>query len=159
MGGGLKKVRKAVTIAPTGSNPTYPSTGQGDKFRMDAAVTTGMERRRFRRAELDMTVAIRPEASDSPSPITGWVRNVSLAGVYAYVKPPFAPKPGDQVFCEVSVPSEQTRVFPFTRIISKGWIVRVDQLSAGRREHDIHAQQQLGVAVAFTKDVKAFGTV
>jgi len=156
----LKKPEKVVTMGQFGTSPTYLSAGQWDEAVMDSAATqTGMERRRFRRADLDMSVAIRPDPSASEPPITGRVKNVSLAGVYAYVKSPFSLKPGTSVFCEVAVPSEQTRIFPFTRILSKGWIVRVDQIPSGRREHDPHGEKRAGVAVAFTKDVKAFGTV
>ncbi len=157
----LKKPGKVVTMEQFGTSPTYPPAGQWDEVIMSGTVTqTGMERRRFRRAELDMAVAIRSDAPASQSPITGRVKDVSLAGVYAYVKSPCSLKPGVSVFCEVSVPPEQTRIFPFTRIMSKGWVVRVEPAPVGRRGGELPpGEKRLGVAVAFTRDVKAFGTV
>ena len=117
------------------------------------------ERRRFRRAEVAVDVAIRPQDA-ATAVVTGAVKDISLAGVYCYAPSPCPLKPGAPVTCEVTVPAEQTRQFPFSRILSKGWIVRVEPIPTGRREGERPSDDaRVGVAVAFTPDVKAFGTV
>ena len=120
----------------------------------------GVERRRFRRAAVAVDVAIRPQGGGDAATVTGTVKDISLAGVYCYAPSPCPLQAGASVVCEVQVPPEQTRQFPFSRILSKGWIVRVEPIPTGRREHDAPAgDARVGVAVAFTPDVKAFGTV
>ena len=120
-----------------------------------------MERRRFRRAELDVPVSIRSmEQEQSASPVVGQVKDVSLAGVYCYLKDPLPFKPGELVVCSIAIPPEQTRLFPFSRILGKGWIVRAEPVPLGRREGERPPEEELiGVAVAFTPEVSALGTL
>lgn len=126
-----------------------------------------MERRQFRRAEIDVPVAIRPANADGsqPSPpsetvVTGQAKNVSLAGVYCYAKSPCPLKAGERVTCSVAIPPEQARLFPFTRLVGQGWVVRVDPIPMGRRAGENPSEEDLlGLAVAFTPDVTALGTV
>lgn len=123
---------------------------------------SGVERRQFRRAEIDVPVSIRASASEEPSPptITGQVKNLSLSGVYCYTASPCSLKPGESVTCAVAIPPEQARAFPFTRIAGKGWVVRVDPIPAGRRAGENPTDEDLiGLAVAFTPDVTALGTI
>ena len=123
------------------------------------------ERRQFRRAELDVTIAIRPieeeEGTSSSVVIEGHVKNVSLAGALCYVPTPCPLKTGQAVLCAVTIPLEQARLFPFARINGKGWIVRIAPVAAGRRSGDFAQQgeQFLSVAVAFAPDVTALGTL
>ena len=123
------------------------------------------ERRQFRRAELDVTIAIRPieeEGTSSSTVIEGRVKNVSLAGALCFVPTPCPLKTGQPVVCAVTIPLEQARLFPFARINGKGWIVRIAPVAAGRRSGDAAQQggeQLLSVAVAFTPDVTALGTL
>lgn len=125
-------------------------------------MSTATERRRFRRAELDVPVAIRSldrEGADTVA-ITGQVKNVSLAGVYCYVGTPCPLQVGEQVVCTISVPSEQARLFPFTRLLGKGWVARLEPIVKGRRAGESPTEEQLlGMAVAFTPDVTALGTI
>jgi len=117
---------------------------------------SGVERRQFRRAEVDVPVAIRFDSGSA----TGQVKNVSLAGVYCYTNSPCALKPGESVTCAIAIPPEQTRAFPFTRIAGKGWVVRVEPVPAGRRAGENPSDEDLiGLAVAFTPDVTALGAV
>lgn len=124
---------------------------------------SGVERRQFRRAEVQVPVALRPmnpPSTDHDSLITGQVKNVSLSGVYCYTKSPCALKPGERVTCSVAIPPEQTRHFPFTRLVGSGWVVRVDPIPMGRRAGDNPIEEELlGLAVAFTPDVTALGAV
>ncbi len=127
-----------------------------------AAMGGDVERRRFRRAAVAVDVAIRPQEAGAAreSAVTGAVKDISLAGVYCYAPSPCPLKPGAAVVCEVTVPVEHTRQFPFSRILSRGWVVRVEPVPTGRREHDLPpGDARVGIAVAFTPDVKAFGTV
>ena len=123
-----------------------------------------LERRRFRRAELDVEVAIRSIDPNSQTPpdsvITGYVKNVSLAGAYCYVKSPCTLQSGEQVTYSILVPSAQAHWFPFRRLFGKGWAVRVEPIPMGRRagENPDH-EQLLGLAVAFAPDSTALGAV
>jgi hypothetical protein len=124
---------------------------------------SAMDRRRFKRAELDVGVEIRPidgENEKKPS-ITGQVKNVSLAGVYCYIKEACTLKKGEQVVCSIIVPQEQFRLFPFSRLISKGWVIRCEPVKAGKRagESSIPDEQLHGLAVAFAPNVTALGII
>ena len=121
-----------------------------------------VERRQFRRAEIDVPVAIRQMSAEpsSPATITGQVKNLSLSGVYCYTTSPCALKPGESVSCTVAIPPEQARLFPFTRIAGRGWVVRMDPILSGRRAGENPTTDMLiGLAVAFTPDVTALGTI
>ena len=123
---------------------------------------SGVERRQFRRAEIDVPVSIRAVSPQQPSQptITGQVKNLSLSGVYCYTTSPCALKPGESVSCTVAIPPEQARLFPFTRIAGRGWVVRMDPILSGRRAGENPTTDMLiGLAVAFTPDVTALGAV
>jgi len=125
---------------------------------------TTMERRQFRRAEVDVPVAIRPLEQDG-SPQTGavitcQVKNISLGGVFCYTQDPCPLKVGEQVACSITIPPEQARLFPFTRVLGKGRVVRLEPIPVGRRAGETPAEEPLlGVAVAFALDVTALGTI
>ncbi len=126
---------------------------------MDAQIAT--ERRRFRRAELDVLVTIRPldEQNLPGEPVICQLRNVSLAGLCCFVKAPSPFQQNDRVICSVSVPRDRTRVFPFTRLHSKGWITRVEPVPTGRRAGESSsAEHMIGLAVAFASDATALAT-
>jgi hypothetical protein len=122
---------------------------------------TAMERRRFRRADLEVPVSIRTlDQGASAAPVIGQVKDVSLAGLYCYFKDPCPFASGERVACSISVPPEQARSFPFTRLAGKGWVVRREPLQPGRREGESQPGESLvGLAVAFMPDVTALGTV
>ncbi len=142
---------------------------------MDAEV---LERRQQRRAELRAQVVIRglAEAEPNQQPVIGKVRNVSLSGVYAFVPATFSAPPGSPVAVSVSIPQESTRQFPFVRLLGKGWVVRIDkpdnrshrrQTQAQAREaahnplnlQEILGGEEVGVAIAFSRNVTALGAV
>lgn len=122
---------------------------------------TAMERRRFRRAELDVPVSIRPVTQDaSAEPVTGQVKDLSLAGVFCSTPAPCVLKLGDAVICSIAIPPEQARLFPFTRVLGKGWVTRLEPLPVGRREGERQPEEALlGLAVAFSPDIAALGTI
>ena len=118
-------------------------------MKMDAAI----ERRLFRRAELDVPVVMRLLANEGApaEPMAGHVKNVSLAGFFCHVKAPCPLQPGQQVISSISIPPEQAHGFPFTRLHGKGWVVRAAAILGG--------EALMGLAVAFTPDVTALGTL
>jgi hypothetical protein len=125
-------------------------------------MSTIIERRRFRRAELDVTAVLRSltDEASAAEPIIGQVKDVSLAGVLCHVKAPCPLTPGEQVLCSITVPPEQARLFPFTRLHGKGWVVRIEAIPVGRREGERPPEDELiGLAVAFTPDVTALSAI
>lgn len=119
-----------------------------------------MERRRFRRAELDVQVAIRPVAQNaSAEPVIGQVKDVSMAGVYCYVKSPCPLALDTPVIFSISVPFEHVRAFPFTRVLGKGRVVRAEPVPVGRRSGELRAGEPLqGLALEFAPDVTALAS-
>ncbi len=120
------------------------------------ATQSVVDRRRERRIGLAaVTVAIRnlDQKSASKSPITGRAHDVSLTGVLANVPAPFSLRPGTPVSCEITVPRESRKQFPFTRIVGEGWIVRVHQ------HESKDAGASADVAIAFTGTATALGTI
>ena len=123
---------------------------------------SGVERRRFRRAELEgIPVVIRSlEKPGNAAPVTGEVKNASLAGVYCQVSAPCSLHPGDSVLSSIDIPSEHARAFPFARLAGKGLVVRVEPLPVGKRAGEVSADEPLlGLAVAFSSDATALGTI
>ena len=124
---------------------------------------TSVERRRFRRAELEVPVTIRPvgpqEDAKAPS-LVGETRNVSLAGVLCQVEAPCALTPGQSVMCTVEIPEELVKRFPFARLTGRGSVIRVEPVQEGRRAEDNRSEKQLiGLAIAFASDVTALGAM
>jgi hypothetical protein len=79
------------------------------------------------------------------------------------VKAPCALQVGEQVICSIAVPPEQSRWFPFSRILGKGWVTRLKPIAMGRRDGDwvpeSPEEELLGLVVAFNPDVSALGTI
>ena len=121
-----------------------------------------VERRRFRRAAIPVSVELRPtgKASGSGTAEVGQVQNVSLAGVYCNVAPSCQLKPGDSVTCSISIPPDQAQQFPFTRILGNGWVVRREAIPTGRRSGEQPTGvERFGLAVAFEPDITALGSI
>ena len=122
-----------------------------------------IERRQFRRAELDLSVVIRSleqKEGTPPTTVTAQVKNIGLAGVYCHLTSPCPFAPGERVISSVCIPATQARFFPFTRIGGHGWVVRVDEVSPGRRAGESTTDQLLlGLAVAFAPDVTALASI
>ena len=125
---------------------------------------SGVERRRFRRAELDVSVTIHPlpgQDGASAPPFVGRIKDLSLAGFYGHVKASCSLKVGDLAMCSIVIPPEQSRWFPFTRVTGKGSVVRLDSIPEGRRVGDSppNGEPLLGMAVAFAPNVTALGSI
>lgn len=122
-----------------------------------------VERRRFRRAELEVPVAIRavgPHEEPAPEPLVGETKDISLAGVYCHLKAPCTLAPGQSVMCTVAIPEELFKRFPFARLTGRGSVVRLEPVPAGRRADDNQSSKQLiGLAIAFAPDVTALGAM
>ena len=125
-------------------------------------MSTVAERRRFRRADLDVTVALRPVGEKGPvgESVIGQLKDVSLAGLYCYANTPCSLQMRQEVVYALTVPMEQARFFPFTRLGGKGWVVRLEPITSGRRAGETPSAEQLvGVAIAFAPDVTALASI
>ena len=121
-----------------------------------------IERRRFRRADLDVEVLIRSvkDGQENGAVIHGQVKNISLAGVWCFVTAPCSLTSGESVTCSIVIPSEQSRWFPFTRLAGKGTVIRLDPITQGRRVGEqADGEPFLGLAVAFSPDMTALGSI
>ena len=118
-----------------------------------------VERRHARRTKFDGPMTIRGAESRSEEPIIAHVRNVSLAGAYCAVTSPCTLKPQDEVVCSLETPPEQLRAFPFSRLHGRGWIVRIERISLGRRAGESLSDDQLGLVVAFSPDLTALSSI
>ncbi len=122
-----------------------------------------IERRRFRRAELEAPVVIRAMDADGAAEqitVTGQAKNVSLAGLYCHVKGPCPFVAGQRVLSSIVFSEEQVRLFPFARVLGQGWVTRVEPvLPGGKGAGDDSSGQGtlVGVTVAFAPDVTALG--
>ena len=123
-------------------------------------MSSALEHRRFRRATLDAPVVIRTVEAEGAEPaiITGQAKNVSLAGLYCHVKSPCSLTAGQPVLSSIAFTDEQARLFPFARLLGKGWVTRVESVTAGKRAGEPAERDALiGVTVAFTPDLTALG--
>lgn len=119
--------------------------------------TQAVEHRRDRRIDLSaVTVSIRNLESKSPAEhaISGQVKDVSLTGLLASIPAAFSLRPGTSVSCEVTVPRESRKQFPFARIIGEGWVVRVQQPQDANE-----GESSVEVAVAFAGTATALGAI
>lgn len=125
-------------------------------------MAVGTERRRFRRADLEVPVEIRKadQKGAEINTVRGTVRDVSLAGFYCFIENPSDLKLGDLVDCSVSVTEEQVR-FPFSRVLGRGWVTRLEPNLPGEQadEQSSSKKSVVGLAVAFAPDVTALGTM
>lgn len=112
--------------------------------------TRTIERRRHRRIGLDLPIELHPlEAQGKKAArFTGRTKDVGLAGVLAVMPASFPLAAGAAVGVSVTVPPESSRQFPFSKLVGRGWIVRV-----------MPASTEVGVAIALTSDVAALGTL
>ena len=136
-----------------------------------------IERRQQRRADLRAQIVIKIlDGQGEDHPVIGRVKNVSLSGAYAYVPTPFNFPSGTALTFSVSIPQESARQFPFVRLLGKGWIVRVDQpqqddikkrkpvhkekeFGSGLTQEILGSGEDVGVAIGFTRDVTALGSI
>lgn len=111
-----------------------------------------VERRRHRRVELPVQVALRPAGTEPSStpPIVGESKDIGLAGAYIKVKAPFQLPVGAPVSYSVDIPASEQRKFPFTRLLGTGWIVRVTPEPDG---------PDVGVAIAFPSNATVLSAV
>lgn len=115
-----------------------------------------VERRRHRRIDLAVKVVIRAiEGASIGAPVIGYAKDVGLAGVFVIVPGPASLKPGAPISYSVEVPAERQRQFPFTRLMGKGWVVRL----AEQQSDAVSGISGTGIAIAFADDVTALSAV
>ena len=110
---------------------------------------SGSERRRHRRVSLSVNVLAKRVASgDTGLFEEGTTTDVSLAGVY-FTAPAWKDLRAQEVLTiSISVPREQARDFPFSRLAGRGRVVRVDEVLG-----DTPQEKRLGVAVEFADNL------
>ena len=97
------------------------------------------EKRRSRRLDLSLPANIRYASADGKEKaLKGITINVSFNGAYLSDISLTNVKPEDEINISISVPRDDTRDFPFSRLIGKAKVVRVDNE---------------GVAVDFDEDI------
>lgn len=82
----------------------------------------------------------------------GRVKNIGLHGFYFHATTPIQIEREALLMFSVSISREAQKVFPFSRVVGKGRIVRIEHLSD--RWEDV-----VGIAVEFTRDVTAFAAL
>ena len=116
---------------------------------MTPVKTAGSERRRHRRVPLAVRVlAKRVRVGECGVFEAGQTTDVSLAGVYFTTAAWRDVQPQEMLTVSVSVPREQSRDFPFSRLAGRGRVVRVDPMGAA-----MPGSPQVGVAVEFADDL------
>ena len=114
----------------------------------------GVERRRGRRINLEAPLLVR-RISEEREPFSEQVTgNVSLAGVYFETEAAGEYAVNDVVMASISVPENQRRAFPFTRLAGRTRVVRVKELPPVG-----HTAKRLGVALEFGDDVMALTAI
>ena len=96
------------------------------------------EKRRSKRLDLSLPVNIRYASGDGEKALKGITINVSFNGAYLTDINLENIKPEDKINISISVPRDDTRDFPFSRLIGKAKVVRVNDE---------------GVAVDFDEDI------
>lgn len=110
----------------------------------------GIDRRRHRRIDLTVPIlARRNNDGNGASFHEGVAKNLSLAGLY-FTTAGWRELQADEIMTvSVSVPPEQVRHFPFSRLAGRGRVVRVDELA----KVDSSGPTLYGVALEFGEDL------
>ncbi|MFC1623692.1 PilZ domain-containing protein [Candidatus Omnitrophota bacterium] len=97
------------------------------------------EKRRFKRLDLSLPMTLRRTSDNGKEEAQDGVTiNVSFNGAYVVDIDIGSIKPNDSLHISLSVPRDDTRDFPFSRLTGKAEVVRVDKD---------------GLALEFTEDI------
>ena len=108
------------------------------------------ERRQHPRLLLGGPVMVRSLAEDPPEPWReGLMKNLSTDGVYFTILPWRPLTSHDVLAFSISIPSEQPRAFPFSRLAGRGRVVRAQESP----QADEFGRKQLGLALEFGEEV------
>ena len=107
------------------------------------------ERRRYRRIPLPVQVLAKRAQPGEPGEFqAGTAKDVSIAGVYFTTSAWTQVDPQEVMTVSISVPREQSRDFPFSRLVGRGRVVRVQPIKGETSD-----SSQLGVALEFGDDL------
>ena len=111
-----------------------------------------VDRRRGRRADVQASLRIQGTSEGKSE----WVKaettqNVSLAGVYFETEDGGTYHLNHVVTMSISIPSAQTRLFPFTRLAGRGRVIRVRKLP----QEESTTTKRYGVSLEFGEDLTA----
>ena len=110
----------------------------------------GIDRRRHRRIDLTVPILARRNGDGQEASFKeGVAKNLSLAGVY-FTTAGWQELAEDEVMTiSVSIPPEQVRHFPFSRLAGRGRVVRVEELAKVATS----GPTMYGVALEFGEDL------
>ena len=87
-----------------------------------------MEKRRFKRIDMSLPMRLRHILSNGKEEIVDTITsNVSYNGAFITEKTPESIKPEDNLHISLSIPRDNTRDFPFSRLTGKAKVVRVEE--------------------------------
>ena len=110
----------------------------------------GIDRRRHRRIDLSVPILARRHNEGSAAPFKeGIARDLSLAGVYFTTAGWHELMQDESMTISVSIPPEQVRGFPFSRLAGRGRVVRVEELA----KVSTGGPTMYGVALEFGQDL------
>ena len=116
-----------------------------------------VERRKGRRVGLEVPLRIRQAGGREARAFQEErTRNISLAGVYFETEDYDAYAVNEFVITSVSIPVEQRRAFPFTRLAGRSRVVRINELPS---EEQASTRKRYGVALEFGDDFTALAAL
>lgn len=118
----------------------------------------GAERRRHERLDIALPIEVRRRGKEMAGEMifeTATTVNLSFGGVYfkTHFRKPI--DTGEHVSVAISVPREKFRFFPFSRLVGRARVVRIEELPGNAL--DPLAKQ--GIALAFSSDLISLAAV
>ena len=93
-------------------------------------VSDFVEKRRFKRLDLSLPMKLRRISSDGKEEVVeGATANISYYGAYVVDIDLKNIKPNDNLHITLSIPRDEARDFPFSRIIGKAKVIRAEKES------------------------------
>ena len=115
-----------------------------------------VERRKGRRVGLEVPLQIRQAGGRTAGAFQEeQTKNISLAGAYFETEDEQAYAVNEFVITSVSIPVEQRRAFPFTRLAGRSRVVRVNELPSEQAS----GRKRYGIALEFGDDFTALAAL
>ena len=114
------------------------------------------DRRRWRRVRLSVPVQFGKGVEDKEEvlcPYAGETRDLGPGGAYVTLNGANSVARGDLLRVSIAIPWEVRELFPFSRIVGAGRVVRVDELPLSDQG------EQTGLALEFCDNVTILGTI
>lgn len=112
-------------------------------------MASDFEKRKHRRLNLALPIEVKKlEAPDEVMFEQAQTSNLSLGGAYFKTQVWKDVRPQEGVYVSISVPRDVSKDFPFSRLVGKARIVRVEMLL----ENKVDRLAKQGIAIEFTSD-------